>query len=154
MKFTLYSCTAEKNRVNKDKYLNSPYAMEGALVDECSIINPIILVEKDNPTITMYNYAYISEFRRYYFITNMRAIRTGLWEISMHVDALYSWASYIRTTKAVINKAQSGSYNNYLNDNSLVFDSHVYNEVKYFPSGFNEQGTNILICAGGEVSTT
>lgn len=149
MKLTLYRCNAEKNKVNKSQYLTMPYTIEGTLRAESSVIDPVIMIKKDNPTVSMYNYVYISNFKRYYFITNITSIRTDLWEISMHVDVLYTWASYIRTNQAVIDKSQNNNFNNYLDDNSLVFDSHVYNEIKTFASGFNEQGTNILICAGG-----
>lgn len=149
MKLTLYKCDAEKNKVNKSRNLTMPYTIEGTLRAESSVIDPVIMIKKDNPTVSMYNYIYIPDFKRYYFITNITSIRTDLWEISMHVDVLYTWASYIRTNYAVIDKSQNSNFNWYLDDNSLVFDSHVYNEIKPFTSGFNEQGTNILICAGG-----
>lgn len=150
MKLTLYKCSCEKNKVNKSRDIAGAYAMDGNLRDQCSIIDPVIIIKKDNPTISMYNYAYISEFKRYYFITNIVSIRNDLWEVSLHVDVLYTWASYIRTNKAVIDKAQNTNYNQYLDDKSLIFDSHVYNQVIMFSNGFNEQGTNILICAGGQ----
>ena len=149
MKLTLYKCDAEKNKVNKSRNLTMPYTIEGTLRAESSVIDPVIMIKKDNPTVSMYNYIYIPDFKRYYFITNITSIRTDLWEISMHVDVLYTWASYIRTNQAVIDKSQNSNYNWYLNDGSLVFDSHVYNEIKPFATGFNEQGTNIPICAGG-----
>lgn len=61
-----------------------------------SILNPVIdIVDKTGQNkIPMYNYAYISEFKRYYFITDI-TYDIGIWTISLSVDVLASFKSDI-----------------------------------------------------------
>lgn len=62
------------------------------LKDGCGIIAPVIEISAENPT--RYNYAYISEFDRYYYVSNWTYYR-GLWSASLSVDALASWKDTI-----------------------------------------------------------
>lgn len=150
MRIVLYTCTAENNRVNKEDYITNAFQLEGTLRSETSAIDPVISIEKTNPLAYNYNYMYIKDFQRFYFINNIIHIRNKLWEIHAHVDVLYSWMTDIKKSRAVIDRTSSFDYANlYLDDGSFVMDSHKYNTVKSFPAGFNNSGSNILICAGG-----
>lgn len=63
------------------------------LKSPCSVVNPTLRLQwNDNPSV--FNYAYIPEFNRYYFIDDW-TFSTGMWEASLSVDALASWKSYI-----------------------------------------------------------
>ena len=115
-----------------------------------STTNVIIEVEKSNPVAYNYNYMYISEFKRYYYIDDIVNISNSRWEIHASVDVLYSFKNDILLTQAIIDKTEIESASNlYLDDGSFVMDSRKYNEVKEFPNGLNENGSYILICAGG-----
>ena len=150
MQISLYQCTAEVNRVDKTDYISSAFNMIGTLRDGSSVINPIIRVEKTNPAIMNYNYMYIPEFGRWYFIDDISTVLNNIWEIKAHVDVLYTWGADIRLSRAIIEKtAEPSKANIYLDDGSFVMDSHKYHTVIPFPYGFDAQGSNILICAGG-----
>ena len=148
MQIDLFLCTAENVRVDKSGYLNSRFSINGALRNESSIIDPVIIIEKTNPS--AYNYMYISEFSRWYYINDMISIRENVWEIHAHVDVLYTWYRDIANSEAILEKCEdSGNSNMYYDDGSFVFDCRNNFEVKEFPNGFNENGSYILICAGG-----
>lgn len=94
-----------------DKTL-TPYAeFTGTLRGDCSVIDPVITVEIPQETlnITLLNYAFIPDFNRYYFINSMRVLRKGLWEISMHVDVLRTYAGHIRALPALVARNADGN---------------------------------------------
>lgn len=104
MKITFYNSTSEKIRVDKTDYLGQATDLNGTLRDNSSIITPIIEVGFVGfPT---YNYCYIEEFQRYYFIDDIVATNNGLWEVYMTVDVLMSFKSQIYDLKPIIVRNQ------------------------------------------------
>lgn len=88
---TLYS--GVDKRVNSTKLptgSGSTYA--GVLKDGCSVMRPVVLLEAGN--ISGCNYAHISEFGRYYFITDIVSIN-NLWEVHMRCDPMATYRSQI-----------------------------------------------------------
>ena len=71
MKIILYENTSPKKKVVKK--LTRAKELEGNLMDECSIVNPSIMIEIDN--LSQYNYMYIPVFHRYYFITKTNSFK-------------------------------------------------------------------------------
>jgi hypothetical protein len=150
MQISLFTYTKEKERVNKTDFLTNRFPLNGYLKNETSVQEPVILIEKTNPALYDYNYLYIEDFKRFYFITGIKQIRSNLWEISAKCDVLYSFMTDILANKCIIDKAEnSPDANLYLNDGSFVTDSRKYNEVIPFESGLSLNGSYILICAGG-----
>ena len=150
MQISLFTCTSERNRVNKSNYISNRFAVNGTLRNESSVIDPVILIEKTNPVSGYYNYMYIDEFKRWYFINDIVSIRNKIWEIHAHVDVLYTWGADIANMECVIDKSEDfNNANLYYDDGSFVLDSRNNIEIKEFQNGFNENGSYILICAGG-----
>lgn len=146
MVIDLYINSSENNRVSK--VLSNKFEMTGTLRGETNVVNPEILIEHANPT--GYNYAYIPEFNRYYFINEFTAVRNGLWRVRLAVDVLETYKTQIKQMPAIIDKQQNkGNSNLYLNDGSYVIDSRSYNTILNFSGGFNNVGEFILITAGG-----
>lgn len=143
MDITLYQNISENNRVGK--ILINAQTFTGNLRQSTSIINPVIMLNADNPTV--YNYAYISTFNRYYFINKIEAYRTGLFILTMSVDVLETYKTEIKGMLAIIDKNETVG-NNYFNDGSFVLDSRAYNQIINFSNGFNNNGEFILITAG------
>lgn len=143
MDITLYQNISENNRVGKT--LINAQTFTGDLRQSTSIINPVIMLNADNPTV--YNYAYIPAFNRYYFINKIEAYRTGLFILTMSVDVLETYKTEIKGMLAIIDKNETVG-NNYFNDGSFVLDSRAYNQIINFSNGFNDNGEFILITAG------
>lgn len=144
MTITLYKNESEKNKINKT--LTTVDALTGTLRDSSSIINPEIVIEYDNPT--GFNYCYIDEFDRYYFVTNITVINNKLLKLSLKVDVLESFKTSILAQNIIIDKSTS-NVDEYLPDDNLVVNVKTKTDIVNFPSGLLESGEFILITAGG-----
>lgn len=150
MKITFYKCSAENKRVDKTNYLTGLYTIEGSFRDSSDVIDPVVTIEHDDFAFQLYNYCYIYKFKRYYYITEIKSIRTGLWQISLHCDVLYTWRAELANELAILEKSSNlGDSNPYLDDGTFVMDSRKNVKVVPFPTPLNEEGNYILICAGG-----
>lgn len=150
MQIDLFVCTAENNRVDKSGYLSNRFSMDGAIKKPTSAMNISIEIEKTNPVLYHYNYMYIAEFDRYYYITDITNTAKNRWIITARCDVLMSFKNDILTSEAIIEKIETqADANLYFDDGSFIMDTRKYNDIKLFPSGLNENGTYILICAGG-----
>ena len=150
MDITLYTNSSERQAINKT--LSAGYELTGSLRNESSIINPSILIEIDNPS--SYNYAYINEFNRYYFITDMISVRTNLWRINMSVDVLMSFASDILNLDVIVSDVSNGEnpVSTYIEGEQWKSTVKTKTDVINFPSGLLSDGEYILITSGGVVS--
>lgn len=123
------------------------FSLEGTLRDESSVANPVILVQHENP-ITTVNYAYIPQFRRYYYIKDIESVKTGLWRVTMHCDVLKTFSEGILSSPAIISKS-SQKFNLYLNDSDFKCQQNDIIMTKTFPQGFNIAGSYyVLSCFG------
>lgn len=145
MNITLYINNSEKNKIGKN--LTNDFSLSGALRDATNIINPVILIELNE--IGNYNYCYIPDFNRYYFITDITVIRTGLFALSVTVDVLESFKTDIKNLSVILLNTQNVGSSNYLP--SPVFRNNVKSktDILNFPNGLNDSGEFILITAGG-----
>lgn len=145
MKIKFYKNSSEKNKIGKS--LSSELTLNGNLRDECSITSPSILVEATS--LVDYNYCYIPEFKRYYFISDITSVRNGLWRVSLKCDVLESFKSRILASSCIVDKQYNlSNANRYLDDGSYVIQSDTTTEIKKFSNGFNSSGDFILITAG------
>ena len=134
MNLKLYQNNSENNKVTKS--ITQLYSLTGYLRDDCSIIDPVISVENISAAnLVKTNYAYISEFGRYYYINNI-ICKGKLFELHMHVDVLQSFGTSRLNCNAVVARQQS-KYNLYLQDG--VFKTYADNhyQIKQFSNGFN-----------------
>ena len=145
MNITFYKNSSEKEKIGKS--LSSGLTLSGNLHDECSITSPSILVEATS--LVDYNYCYIPEFKRYYFISDITSVRNNLWRVSLKCDVLESFKSDILNSSCIINKqSNTGKSNSLFDDGSYVNEVDTFNEIAEFSSGFNESGEFILLTAG------
>ena len=144
MKIEFYKNSSEKNKIGK--FLSSVLTLNGNLRDECSITSPSILVEATS--LVDYNYCYIPEFKRYYFISDITSVRNNLWRVSLKCDVLESFKSDILNLSCIVDKQQNQSYSNNIDDGSYVNRADSFVEIANYQNGFNSDGEFILITAG------
>lgn len=147
MKINMYYNSSESNKIGKS--LKNSIEFEGTLRNESGIVNPVVLVKSKNPS--SYNYCYIPEFKRYYFIEEMVSVRNGLWKLSLKCDVLESFKAYYMNLNCVIDKQESlEKTNKYFNDGTFATTEETFNEIIQFP---NQVGLNspvyLLTCVGG-----
>lgn len=146
MIITFYNSLSERKVIKKT--LTNALNLSGTLREATSVINPIITVESTS-AIVSYNYCYIPEFSRYYFVVDVKSMRNKLWAITLKVDVLMSFREAILNTSAIIDHTTKQGTTNYMNSNvwqSLVKDK---TDIISFPNGLSESGGYVLITAGG-----
>ena len=144
MEIDFYKNISEKNKIGK-KLLNK-LTLNGNLREESSVINPTILVEHNN--LSVYNYAYIPNFNRYYFVSEITSVRNGLWRVSLKCDVLESFKKDILNLSCIVDKQQNQGYSNNIDDGSYINRADSFVEIANYQNGFNSSGEFILITAG------
>ena len=79
------------------------------LKEDCSIINPSVLVDLGTSAVPSYNYARIESFNRYYYVDSW-TYEHGLWRAQLSVDVLATYKSAIGSSEQYILRSAS-SYN-------------------------------------------
>ena len=82
---------------------------ECRMLDACSILRPVILLNvgpQANPTAA--NYAYIAEYKRYYWVSDW-TVNRGQWAATLTVDPLASWKEEIGNTYQYVLRSSSAS---------------------------------------------
>lgn len=112
----LYKTTIERNVVNKSSYLinANPLTIEGSFNDEVDILNPSIVIHLTS--YPDYNYCYIPQLNRYYFITDIKCFRNDLYILQLHIDVLFTYNTDIRKQSGLILRNEN------LGDTTLIDD--------------------------------
>lgn len=136
MSFNIRLChnNSEENRVTKT--IPEVVTVIGELKENTSIYNPSILIEGDLTSIKGVNYAYIPQFDRYYFITDITSVRHNLIRLDMRCDVLMSFKDDILNSNAIVSRNET-KYNLLLNDGVFrVYQDRIIWQ-KDFPQGFS-----------------
>ena len=117
------------------------------LKDGTSVIDPVFVVSSVSAAdIAVTNYIECSTFGRKYFVTDVKSVRNGVWEISAHVDVLGTYDAAIRMQTAIIHR-QENEWNLYLDDGIFKTYQNPHIVTKLFPSGFTTQ--NFVLAVAG-----
>ena len=148
MAFTisLFKTASENNRVVK--VLTDEKQLSGVLRYQTSVLNPRIRIESAE-NIAGYNYCYIPEFGRYYYIIDITSIRTNVWEASMRCDVLMSYKDEIKSIIGVVVRQESNP-NKLLVDRLERIQSDKEIDILYYPDAFSKNLQFILVTAGGQ----
>lgn len=153
MEIILYNSKAEPIRVNKENYLTNALTLRGSLRESCSVITPSILIQLtdnfnyviiENPYnevideqnsliftgeeiskkyLYTFNYVYIPDFKRYYYVNDIISVASGLWRIELNVDVLMSYKREFLDIECLIGR-QEFDYDGDLKDDLLPFKSN------------------------------
>ena len=147
MNILLYKTTNANNDLNKT--ISDKVELVGALRDASSIIAPSILIQS-NPI--GYNYAYIPEFGRYYYIKNITAFRKGAYIVDLKCDVLMSFREEILNMSGVVSRLTSGD--EYANRDIKTKCLETHRKIVFENTPFTADGTYILVAQGGEETVT
>lgn len=154
MDMIFYKLQDEVNDVKKTRTLTAtatytPLTVQGTLRGATSKVAPIIEFSKPITYFNDYNYCYIADFKRYYFVTDMVSIRVGFTEIDLKVDVLTSFLTQnnIGNLEGFVGRCSNSTYySNEIPDNRVQFKS-IHDVTVVTP-------TNISINDGNCVNTT
>ena len=146
MEIKLYKTSSPRKKLVKD--LTDGITLTGTLRGQSSIMSPSLQIQ--DIAVIGYNYCYIPDFGRYYYINDINALRANLFELSLGIDVLMTYSEAIRSNAAIVDKVQNfGAAYNYINDGSFVNSNRMDQSIINFAKGFNDNGEFILITAGG-----
>lgn len=145
MEILLYKTTDANNDLNKT--ISDKLTLVGALRDSSSIVAPSILIQS-NPI--GYNYAYISEFGRYYYIKNITAFRKNAWLIDLKCDVLMSFKDEILEMSGIVSRLTNGDEYAPRDIKTRCLETH--RKIVFENTPFTSDGTYVLVTQGGEVS--
>lgn len=107
MTLKLYKTLDKREKLNKT--LTNETIVRGTLKNKVSVINPTILLHNINLNFTDFNYCYITEFDRYYFIDDLNIENASLFELKLSEDVLMSFNADIK--KMTVEVAQGSIFN-------------------------------------------
>lgn len=165
MRIYLYKNHADYNQVDKEPYLKDVLALDGNFRDVASINAPIINIkylkgmrsslqdddglsvvdndgvlasfEVSEGNIFDYNYLYIPDLNRYYFIENISASTNNVYTLSCSVDVLMSFRDEILALEVYVDR-------NEFDYNADTFDNEIVISEKCDMSFEDHESTNIF----------
>ncbi len=125
MNINLYKFSKRENSTKQPTGSGTQYSCY--LKESTSVVNPTIVIETSSNVFPDYNYAYISAFGRYYFISDI--VSDGyMWEISMTTDVLATYKTAIGNTDLYVLRSA------YEGDGSIV-DTYYPGKASYTVDG-------------------
>lgn len=130
--------------------------IEGKLLFDQSIERPVMII---NGNVSDYNYMYIPEFKRFYYITDIEYKAGGIQYVHGEVDPLQSFKDEILSNEAIIADTSEAGKGKFLCNNNSWFaqqNKHVltltfkdaYKRNAGFPRGANSDESYVLCVAG------
>ena len=126
MEIKLYKTSSPRKKLVKD--LTDGITLTGTLRGQSSVMSPSLQIQ--DIAVIGYNYCYIPDFGRYYYINDINALRANLFELSLGIDVLMTYADAIRNNAAIVDKVQNfGAAYNYINDGSFINSNRMKQDI-------------------------
>lgn len=126
MNIVLYRTESANNVINKTLTTATPYSIK--LKDTTKLTHPVIVLHDTENTFftNNFNYVYIQEFGRYYFIDDIKVGPNKIYTITLSCDVLESFKNDILASNATIITSKNGSH--YINEG---YTKEVKKSVEY-----------------------
>lgn len=136
MSVTLYQTTDDRRTI--DKTLSGALAFSTVNIKrDTNILNPYIIITTQN-NIFSYNYAYVSDFSRYYYIDNIDVLSGGRVGLSLKCDVLKSHATEIKNLYGLMTRSEAVGAPTYVNDDRLpLYPDKTVKTIEFTGGNFN-----------------
>lgn len=141
MQIEFYNTSSEVNRIGKT--LENKTTLSGSFKGEVDLRNPVMTV---NTNLLNFNYCYIPDLNRYYFIDKIEITRSNLFTINLHIDVLETYKEAIKKLNVIVSQSKN---NPYYNGFVKGVDVRTDYETKMFANNFDEDGQIILLALYG-----
>lgn len=133
MNITLYKTKSGNNVINKKLVSEKNLGNSCILADNTSVTSPTVIIGgiKSLDSISDYNYAYIPQCHRYYYINDAIALSGGRVKLVLNVDVLKSYATDILASTQLVTR-QKNKGKMYLADADWTVDGRTYLRSQYF----------------------
>lgn len=98
MELQIYNNNSNTNVLNKNITLVS--TLNFNIKSDNSILQPILIIKNYKSG----NYCYIKEFNRYYYITDIKLLNGGLYQLNLDIDVLMTYKNVIMTNPITTSK--------------------------------------------------
>ena len=145
MTVILYKYDGIKNKINKT--LENGFTVNDVIIQNDFDITDFYLLIKNTTFSSEYNYCYIQDLGRYYFIESVEKMNGSIYKIKLTVDVLKSFSTQIENIQAIITKSENPD------DNFVDCEKseNYTNEVINMTDNFKHSGNLILVTSlGGE----
>ena len=145
MTVIFYKYNDIKNKINKT--LENGLTVNDVVIQNDFDITAFELLIKNSNFNSEYNYCYIQDLGRYYFIESIEKMNGTIYRIRVSVDVLKSFSTQIENIQAIITKSENPDDNFVDCEKSENYTSEVINMT----DNFNHNGNLILVTSlGGE----
>ena len=141
MQAILYINESDNNRINKT--LREVARVNIILKDDTNNITPTIIISR--ATTIDFNYIYIADFNRYYFVTSS-AYSQQKYIVNLSVDVLRTYKNDIYNLNVIANRSSS-RFNLYQTDAEISFLNKNDIITMPFPGGFS--GLSMILAVNG-----
>lgn len=126
MELQLMINSSSNNVIHKE--LEAGHSIPLTIRNDVDIINPrLFLTEIVGVDYSHYNYAYITEFDRFYFITAREYVRHKTWLLELECDVLETYKTDILTSYANYSRViKSDDYVEFANDKQVLKQIDIY----------------------------
>ena len=137
MNITLYKTKSANNVINKKLISEKNLGNNCIMADNTSVTSPTVIAGgiRSLDSISDYNYAYIPQCHRYYYINDIIALSGGRVKLLLTVDVLKTYANDILASKQLIT-AEKDIGKMYLTDAQWTTDARTYNRAIYFSGDY------------------
>lgn len=119
-----------------------PTVMPCAIKSDCSIVNPVLEIAPGQGTF-VFNYAYIPDFGRYYFVNDWK-YSVGTWTVYLSVDVLASYKTTIGNHSTYVLRSYS-NFNRNIIDDACVTTADIYNYNETISKPFHIDRASLVI---------
>jgi hypothetical protein len=131
------------------KHYSSVRELTGSVRDSIDIENPIIRVEHTGAN--EFNYIYVPQFGRYYYVQDRVQVRTGITDLICHVDVLESFYRQFIYSPMIASRSDS-TYNKMIADGERTLQQDTIQQYVHI-GRFSDDYDVILVGAGGQVES-
>lgn len=132
------------------KYLTGEIEIFVQLTENTDIENPVFLLDLTNAKMNR-NFAYVSEWGKYYFLSEPEIVNGNHIEITGRIDPLMSNRSAILNAQIIADRSSS-SFEYYMEDPMISDSGHIITKIRKLPTIFNTANVanNYVIILGGK----
>lgn len=139
-----YKINDVKNKINKT--LGAPYTINNVFFKsgDVDIIKPFLRLSRD---ITQYNYCFIRELNRFYFIDDVVIENNGIRNYKLSIDVLMTYKNEIMNNKTHIIESE-----NVINADNIEYsekNNEVVSTFNFPDNPFEDNKSDVLICVRG-----
>ena len=139
-----YKINDVKNKINKT--LGVPYTINNIFFKsgDVDIIKPFLRLSRD---MSQYNYCFIRELNRFYFIDDVVIENNGIRNYKLSIDVLMTYKTEIMNNKTHIIESE-----NVINADNIEYsekNNEVVSTFNFPDNPFEDNKTDVLICVRG-----